>query len=350
MHDLIDQLAADSFASGATDLFLCEDQVPRVRINGEIQVLGADVLKSISMAEFWELCQADPEHDLEKDTSYVIPGGRRLRVNLYKSLGTLSAVLRPISDEIPDMTTLGLPTELLQAWMQQKSGIVIISGSTGSGKSTTIASALQWVNDNLARHIVTIEDPIEYLFSNHHSYFSQRELNSDTPSFESALRASLRQSPDIIFLGEIRDSETAKTALQAAETGHLVVTTLHSSGVTDTLDRIIHLFPQQNREALLTLLSQHLIGIISQQLLPTLQGGQMVALEHLQNEAATRAWIRDNQLPKISDHINRDDNAANCSYVRYLVAAVQQGYLDENTGRQAAPNAQDFDRLFRGIK
>ena len=349
MHDLIDQLAADAFARGATDLFLCEDQIPRVRVNGDIQIPGAEALKRETMAAFWEACHADPESDTEKDTSYVISGGHRLRVNLYKSLGLLAAVLRPIEDQVPSMEFLGLPSEVLTNWMERKSGIVIVSGPTGSGKSTTIASALQWVNDTYARHIVTIEDPIEYLFSNHLSYFSQRELNSDTPSFASALRASLRQSPDIILLGEIRDSETAKTALQAAETGHLVVTTLHSSGVTDTLERLTHLFAEESREALLTLLSHHLVGIFSQQLLPAKEGGLMIALEHLQNEAATRAWIRENQLPKISDHINRGDNPANCSFVRYLVAAVQQGYLDENIGRQAAPNAQDFDRLLRGI-
>jgi twitching motility protein PilT len=350
MQDIIDQLAAEAFASGATDLFLCEGEIPRVRVNGDIQALGNHTLERESLANFWQTCDTDPINDLEKDTSYVIPGGHRLRVNLYKSLGKLSSVLRPINDEVPSMKSLGLPTDLIQQWMRQNSGIIIVSGPTGSGKSTTIASALQWVNETLARHIVTIEDPIEYLFSNQLSYFSQRELNSDTTSFASALRASLRQSPDIILLGEIRDIETAKTALQAAETGHLVVTTLHSSGVTDTLDRIIHLFGDDNRAALLKLLSQHLVGIISQQLVPCKQGGQMIALEHLQNEAATRTWIRDNELTKISDHINREDNSANCSFVRYLVAAVEQGYLDQDIGRQTAPNAQDFDRLLRGIK
>lgn len=350
MHDLIDQLAADAFASGATDLFLCEDKVPRVRVNGDVQVLGAAALERGPLEAFWRACHADPDKDMEKDTSHVIQGGHRLRVNLYRSLGLLSAVLRPIESEIPDMETLGLPAALLRGWMQRKSGIVIVSGPTGSGKSTTIASALQWVNGHSARHIVTIEDPIEYLFSNGQGYFSQRELNADTPSFASALRASLRQSPDIIFLGEIRDTETAQTALQAAETGHLVVTTLHSSGVADTLDRLVHLFDNDRREALLTLLSHHLVGVLSQQLLPCLQGGLMLALEHLQNEAATRTWIRDHQLPKVSDHINRGDDPANCSFVRYLVASVEQGYLDESLARQAAPNAQDFDRLMRGIK
>jgi twitching motility protein PilT len=350
MHTLIDNLAANAFDTDATDLFLCEDQVPRVRIDGDIRVLGADAMERDSLAEFWETCGADPDKDTERDIGYVIPGGRRLRVNLYKSLGLLSAVMRPISSDVPNLETLGLPTGLLEGWMKNKSGIVIISGPTGSGKSTTIASALQWVNEYLARHIVTIEDPIEYLFSNQLSYFSQRELNSDTPSFSSALRASLRQSPDIIFLGEIRDIDTAKTALQAAETGHLVVTTLHSSGVADTLDRIIHLFAGESREALLTLLSQQLVGILSQQLLPRTEGGLMIVIEHLQNEGATRAWIRENQLTKITDHINRDDNPSNCSFVRYIVAAVQQGYLAEEVGRSAAPNPQDFDRLLRGIK
>ena len=129
-----------------------------------------------------------------------------------------------------------------------------------------------------------------------------------------------------------------------------MVTTLHSPGVADTLDRIIHLFAGESRDALLTLLSQHLIGIFSQQLLPRKEGGLMIAIEHLQNEAATRAWIKEGQLTKISDHINRGDDPANCSFVRYLVAAVEQGYLDEHVARQAAPNAQDFDRMLRGIK
>lgn len=349
MNELIDQLAADAFQAGATDLFLCEDQVPRIRLNNEIQVPGASALTHECMAEFWKKCHADPEHVQEKDTSLVIPGGRRLRVNLYKSLGLLSAVLRPIKDTIPSMEELGVPQELMTQWSSQHSGLILVTGPTGSGKSTTLASCLQWVNENQSRHIVTIEDPIEYIFSNQLSYFSQRELHADTPSFSSALRASLRQSPDIIFLGEIRDEETAKISLQAAETGHLVLATLHSSGVTDSLERLTNLFNPETRESLLKLLSHHLVGILSQQLLPRPEGGLLLAVEHLQNEAATRAWIRENNLIEIADHINRGDNPFNCSFVRFLVAAAQQGFVDENVARQAAPNTQDFDRLFRGI-
>ncbi len=352
MNDVIDKLADEAFQAGATDLFLCEDQVPRIRVNNAIQVLGVDGASALTrqcLSKFWQALHADPEATMEKDTSYVISGGRRLRVNLYKSLGLLSAVLRPIKDVIPTLEELGAPTQLLTNWASHPSGLILITGPTGSGKSTTLASSLQWVNDNQTRHIVTIEDPIEYLFANHQSYFSQRELHADTVSFNSALRAALRQSPDIIFLGEIRDEDTAKIALQAAETGHLVLATLHSSGVVDSLDRLANLFNPDSREGLLKLLSHHLIGILSQQLIPRKGDGLMLAVEHFQNEAATRAWIRENNSAEISDHINRTDNPANCSFVRFLVAAAQQEFIDESTARQAAPSAQDFDRLFRGI-
>jgi len=349
MNLSIDQLAEDAFETGASDLFLCEDQVPRVRVNDKIQVPGASALSRDDMVQFWLACHADPETTMEKDTSHIISGGKRLRVNLYKSIGLLSAVLRPIKNEIPTMAELGAPQELLAHWITRPSGLILVTGPTSSGKSTTMASALQWVNDHQSRHIVTIEDPIEYLFSNHQSYFSQRELHSDTTSFASALRASLRQSPDIILVGEIRDEETAKISLQAAETGHLVVATLHSSGVADSLERLTNLFKSDERKAQLNLLSQHLIAILSQQLLPHPEGGLILAIEHLQNEAASRTWIRDGKLSEITDHINRGDNPANCSFVRFLVAAAQQGFLDVQTARQSAPNAQDFDRLLRGI-
>lgn len=349
MNDLIDRLADDAFQTGATDLFLCEGEAPRVRLNHAISTPSEQALSRKTLEDFWHSCHADPENTLEKDISHVTPGGHRLRVNLYKSLGQLAAVLRPIKESIPSLEELGAPHEILTDWISRSAGLILITGPTGSGKSTTLASALQWVNENQARHVVTIEDPIEYLFENNQSYFSQRELHADTPSFASALRASLRQSPDIIFVGEIRDEETAKICLQAAETGHLVLATLHSSGVADSLERLTNLFPPSERDGLLKLLSQHLISILSQQLLPRPDDGLLLAIEHLQNEAATRSWIKESNLAEVSDHINRGDNPANCSFVRFLVAATQQGYLDNHTARQAAPNAQDFDRLLSGI-
>ena len=173
-------------------------------------------------------------------------------------------------------------------------------------------------------------------------------MGRDSANFAAGLRAALRQSPDILFLGEIRDQETAVTALQAAATGHLVISTLHSSSVIETLDRFSHLLKAGSAETLHLLASQ-LVGILSQQLLPRLGGGLFPALEYLQNEAATRRWILENRLPELQDHLLKSDEPTNCSLLEYLVASVQQGYLDTEVARAACPRPQDFDRAMRGI-
>jgi len=179
-------------------------------------------------------------------------------------------------------------------------------------------------------------------------FFSQREVRQDSANFSSALRAALRQSPDVLFVGEIRDQETAVTALHAAETGHLVISTLHSSGVADTLERFSHLLKNETSGALHLLASQ-LVGILSQQLLPRLGGGLFAALEYLQNEAATRRWILDNKLAELQDHLQKSNGSTNCSLLDYLVAATRQGFVDPETARSACPRPQDFDRAMRGI-
>jgi len=262
--------------------------------------------------------------------------------------GRLAAVLRPIRNDIPSLTQLGLPAELLQSWMQRRQGLILITGPTGSGKSTTVASSLNWINQQLPRHIVTLEDPIEFLFTNDQCMFSQREIRQDSESFASGLRSALRQSPDILFLGEIRDQETAVTALQSAATGHLVISTLHSSSVVETLDRFSHLLKAGTEEAL-HLLAGQLIGIFSQQLLPRSGGGLFLALEYMQNEAATRRWILENRLTEIQDHLLKSGGASNCSLLQYLVASVQQGYVEADVARSACARPQDFDRAMRGI-
>jgi pilus retraction protein PilT len=349
MAELIDELAQRAFAAGATDLFLYEDKPPRMRINGEVGDTEDEALDFTTLTQFWLRCGCDPGQNQERDVSYLVPGGHRLRVNLYKSLGQLAAVLRPIKDEIPGFAELGLPEELFSGWLERRSGLVLVTGPTGSGKSTSLASCLQWINQHYQRHVVTIEDPVEYLFRDEKSYFSQREIRSDTESFAVALRASLRQSPDVIFLGEIRDEESALISLQAAETGHLVLATLHSSGVTDTMERLTNMFTPVQRDSALALLSAHLIGVFSQQLLPRTDGGLFLAIEHLHNQAATRNWIRDRKYEEIADHLNRSDSSQNCSFLRYLVAATQQDIIAPDTARNACPNPQDFDRSLRGI-
>ena len=348
MIDALFNLIRDAFANDANDVFLMEGEPPRIRREGDVSVLHHGPIPRPAMEEFWLACGIDPVGKFEADTSWKMPGGNRLRVNLYHSLGRLSAVLRPIRNEIPPLSQLALPAGLLENWIMRRQGLILVTGPTGSGKSTTVAACLDYLNQKVARHIVTLEDPIEYIFTNDKSIFSQREISRDSESFATALRAALRQSPDILFLGEIRDQETAITALQAAATGHLVISTLHSSSVVETLDRFTHMLKGGSEEAL-HLLATQLVGIFSQQLLPRRGGGLFPALEYLQNEAATRRWILENRLNDLQDHLLKSTEPSNCSFLEYLVASVQQGYLDPNVAREACARPQDFDRAMRGI-
>jgi twitching motility protein PilT len=341
-------LILDAFAGEATDVFISEGEPPRIRRDGGLVVLHPGPVTRSAMEEFWASCGIDPAGHHEADISWQIAEGIRLRVNLYHTLGRLAAVMRPIRREIPTLDALGLPAELLHSWMRRRYGLVLVSGPTGSGKSTTVASCLDWINHHHAHHIVTLEDPIEYLFENDLALFSQREIHRDSESFASGLRTALRQSPDVIFLGEIRDAETAITALHAAETGHLVISTLHSSSVVETIDRFSHLLKSESAGAL-NLLATQLVGVISQQLLPRPDSGLFPALEYLQNEAATRRWILDHRIPELQDHLLKNRGPANCSLLHYLVAAAQQGLIDADVARSACPRPQDFDRAMRGI-
>lgn len=348
MDSALHQLIRDAFADEATDVFLVENEPPRIRREGDVVMLHPGPIPRAGLEDFWKSCGVDHMAVPEADVSWQLPNGGRLRVNLYHTLGRLAAVLRPIRKTIPPLAELGLPGPLLESWMQRRYGLILITGPTGSGKSTTVASCLDWINQHMARHIVTLEDPIEFLFENDRSLFSQREIRLDSPSFSTGLRAALRQSPDILFLGEIRDPETAITALHAAETGHLVISTLHSSSVVETLDRFSHLLNSETAGAL-NLLASQLVGIISQQLLPRKGGGLFPALEYFQNEAATRRWILENRLTDLQDHLNKADSITNCSLLDYLVASVQQGYLEPDIARAACARPQDFDRAMRGI-
>jgi twitching motility protein PilT len=348
MNSGLVQLIREAFSEAATDVFLVAGEAPRVRQAGQVVGRAAEPVTAAAMAEFWASCGVDPATHAEADISWQLPGGGRLRVNLYHTLGRLAAVMRPIRERIPPLAELGLPAALLESWMERRYGLILVTGPTGSGKSTTVASCLDWINRHHARHIVTLEDPIEFLFENRQSFFSQREIRQDSESFAAGLRAALRQSPDVLFLGEIRDAETAVTALHAAETGHLVISTLHSSSVVETLDRFSHLLKDETSGAL-SLLASQLVGIISQQLLPRLGGGLFPALEYLQNEAATRRWILENQLAELQDHLRKAPGAGCCSLLDYLVAATRQGFVDPEVARSACPRPQDFDRAMRGI-
>ncbi len=348
MHSALIQLIRDALSDTTTDVFLIEGEPPRIRRDGEVVVLHPGPISKDSMVGFWKEAGGAPAGHREMDLSWQMPDGHRLRVNLYRTLGRLAAVMRPIRSQVPGLAELGLPSQLMETWMQRRFGLILVTGPTGSGKSTTVAACLDWINRHMARHVVTLEDPIEYLFENDRSFFSQREIRLDTDDFSNALRAALRQSPDILFLGEIRDPETAITALHAAETGHLVISTLHSSSVVETIDRFTHLIESSSAGAL-SLLASQLVGIVTQQLLPKLGGGIFPALEYLQNEAATRRWILERKLPDLQDHLSKSGGDTCCSLLDYLVASARQGFIDPEIARSACPRPQDFDRAMRGI-
>jgi twitching motility protein PilT len=227
--------------------------------------------------------------------------------------------------------------------------LVLVTGPTGAGKSTTLASCLDWMNQNQQRHIVTIEDPIEYLFQPAGCLFTQREVGSDTPTFAEGLRRSMRQSPDIILLGEIRDSASAITALQAAETGHLVLATLHSSNVLDSMERLSRLFDQREREGVLQVLSQQLVGILCQKLVVAEADGRTLIVEHFENQAVTRKWIMEGKFTELADFVAKGDNPANVTFLRSLVSLVQAGRISQATALQVASNPHELQRLLRGI-
>jgi len=346
---MIESLIKAAFENKASDIFLSAGHVARMKVNGQLMIAGDEAIESEDMIAFWKRCGADPEYDGDRDSSYVAHNGVRFRVNLHRHLGNLGAVLRQINTEIPEIESLGLPVELLTRWVSAPSGLVLITGPTGSGKSTTLASSLEWLNQNSAKHIVTIEDPIEYLFKSKKSLFTQREVHTDTDSFARGLRSSLRQAPDVILLGEIRDPETAKIALQAAETGHLVLATLHSANVSETIERLTNLFPSQDRESQLQLLSNMLIGICCQVLLPSAYGGLHLVTEHLENTGVIRNYVRESRIPEIVDFIGRGDNPNNKLFMDALVEATQKGHLTQEEASTASGNESDFDRAMRGI-
>jgi twitching motility protein PilT len=348
MDEALQQLIRDALEGEATDVFLLEDEPPRIRSGGKVIQLHPGPIPRFAVESLWKACGVNPETTKEADVSWQLAEGKRLRVNLYLTLGRLAAVMRPIRKDIPALHDLAMPSELLESWMMRGNGLVLVTGPTGSGKSTTVAACLNWINEHQSKHILTLEDPIEFYFQNENSMFSQREIRLDTESFSTALRSAMRQSPDVIFLGEIRDTETALTVLQAAETGHLVVSTMHSGGVVETIDRFIHLVGGAGDGALQMLAAQ-LVGVISQRLLPKYGGGLFPALEYFQNEAGTRRWILEKRMADLQDHINRSDGTKNCSALDYLVASVKQNYVELEVARAACTKPQDLDRAMRGI-
>lgn len=300
----LDELLRIGHAKGASDVHLVAGSVPIYRINGQLiptdegRLMPNDtyeMAKSILTDELWEVL----ENKREVDLSYGIENISRFRVNIFYQRSSVSIAFRVIPRDIPSIETLGIPT-ILRKVVQRPHGLFLVTGPTGSGKSTSLASMIDFMNQTMNKHIITLEDPIEYLHSHKQSIIVQREIGFDTLSFANGLRASLRQDPDVILVGELRDLETIQTAITAAETGHLVMGTLHTQDTAGTIDRIIDVFPAHQRNQTRTMLANVLLGVMSQRLFRrTDLSGRVVATEVLINNPAIANLIRTEKMHQI---------------------------------------------------
>ena len=344
----IEAIVAEALAIGASDIHLVCGLAIRFRLHGELRPYGADALTHEECERYAKELAGDRFDDLdaagELDLALTI-GGTRVRINIYKQQGHVSSAIRLLSNKIPKLETLGLPA-VVESFADYRRGIVLVTGETGSGKSTTLAALLDKINRTRAEHILTLEDPIEYIYTPDMSTINQREIGKDTMSFPNGLRAALREDPDVILIGEMRDLETIETALTAAETGHLVFGTLHTNSAADSIDRIVDVFPQERHRQIRMQLSMTLQAVVSQQLLRNASGtGRVLACEIMVVNAAIRNLIREGKTPMIENAIATTANVGAITMDNALLRLVKEKKI---TPAAAIENAHDPDYVKKG--
>ena len=335
---------------GASDLFIVPGAPVSIKLDGGLTHLEEEkVMPARSDALIGELYTlAEREIDGfrrtgDDDFSLSLKGVARFRVNTYRQRGSSAAVIRVVAFSIPDWNELGIPESVMDL-AGLDSGMVLFTGTAGSGKSTTQACIVDKINRERACHIVTLEDPIEYLHRNNKSIVSQREIAVDTADYLSALRACLRQAPDVIQLGEMRDLETIRTAMTAAETGHLIFATLHTRGAVNTIDRIIDAFPADQQDQIRVQLSSVLCTVVSQQLLPDVNGGQVPAFEIMHMTSAVRSMIRDRKSHQIPAAIASGGGDGMISMDQSILNLYQGGHISRETALGCADNPEQMER------
>ena len=341
-------LMSHTIEVGASDLHLNPGRPPVVRIDGRLLTVGDGVLSDDETEAFCrELCDDQHWRELEEvgttDLGIAHPSGDRFRVSCLRQRGRHSAVLRLIPSELLTFEQIGLP-EPCRALLRRPRGLVLVTGPTGSGKSTTLATMIDWINQNMDRHIITIEDPIEFYHSHGQGRVTQREVGTDIPDFPEAMRRVLRQDPDVILLGEMRDLETISAAITAAETGHLVFGTLHTTGSARTVNRMIDAFPANQQEQIRAQLSVSLVAVISQVLMPRAgTKGRVAAFEVMINVPAVGNLIRKNETNKIQSTIQTSRRLGMVTLDDHLYELVQQGVIDRQTALDFAQDLRDME-------
>lgn len=335
---------------GASDIHIKAGDVIRARIDGQLQPLtqqklSPDQVKGIALKLIpHEEDRANFDRITDYDCSWGIPGVGRFRVNIMKQRGSPMIVMRVIPIEIPDFDDLGLP-DILKRIASHERGMILVTGVTGSGKSSTMAAMINHMNQHKKMHIVTLENPIEFLHRDNKSSITQRDIGTDTESFVSGLRAVLRQDPDVILIGEMRDKITIETALKAAETGHLVISTLHTKNAVQTISRIIAVFEPAEQEMIRIRLSESLQAVISQRLVQKKNGGRVAAMEIMPVTATIRDCIKDpDRVDDISDLIAEGkDHYGSQTFDQHLMDLVKDGTVEFELAKAAANNPADFD-------
>jgi twitching motility protein PilT len=332
----INELLKKAAESNASDIFITVGVPPLMKVDNSIIPLGeAKIMTDESKMLIFGLFPGEDKflqfmHDKSCDFSYAINGVGRFRVSAFFQRGSIAATIRIVRFRLPDPKSLGIPDCVLEAY-KYRSGLVLVTGPSGSGKSTTLASIINLINENRHGHILTIEDPIEYLHPHKNCIINQREVNMDCNSYADALRVSLRQAPDVIFIGEMRDLETISAAVTAAETGHFVLSTLHTKGAANSIDRIVDVFPPNQQQQIRYQLSSVLKLVVSQQLVATVGGGLTGAFEIMLVNNAIRNLIREGRNHQIDMMIQTGQNEGMQTMNTCLKNMYMNGVIDENT-------------------
>lgn len=343
----IEEILKTAKEAGASDVHLTVGIPPKMRVNGNLltmdfpRMLPADTLE-VLLNIMTESQREKFEERGEYDMSFSIPDMGRYRVNAYKQRGSVALALRLVETTVKSPKELGVPDSVIDLY-QRKRGLILVTGPTGSGKSTTLASIIDKINNNRDAHVITLEDPIEYLHQHKLSMVNQREIGLDSGSYANALRAALREDPDVILVGEMRDFETISVAITAAETGHLVLSTLHTIGAVSTVDRVIDVFPPHQQQQIRVQLANVLEAVISQQLIPTADGhGRVAAFEVLHANHAIRNLIREGKSHQIASVMQTNRKMGMIT----MDEAIRQLYMDGRISRQMAIQfAQDPDGM-----
>ena len=342
--EVLHALLAAIVKAGASDIHLRAGSPPSGRIAGDLRKFGEQRLTPEQLEHFTQLMMSRPEQwgefltQRDADFAYGVPGLARFRVNAYYQRGSIGLIMRVIEDKpIPTFEQLGLPQATFESLVSHERGLILVTGPTGSGKTTTLASMIDHINTHQPVNVLTLEDPIEILHRDKRATISQRELGSDTLSFSRGLRASMRQDPDVILIGEMRDKETVEAALSAAQTGHLVFSTLHTMDAMRTVTRIIDFFAPHERGQIRLGLSESLVGVVSQRLLPRVGGGRVLGMEIMIGTSTVRECIKqEDKTEEIKQAVEEGSLHGMQTFDQHVVKLVSEGLLSREEALQAA--------------